>query len=403
MLNLDKNKLYLLACSYGGDSMALLHMLKSEGYNFIVAHVNYGVRKESKEESENLNAYCAYNDIEIELLYAKNDVKGGNFEAKAREIRYNFFKKIYDEKGCDALLVAHQEDDVIETYYLQRKRGGYIETFGIGEDVNIFGMEVIRPLLNFSKKELTMYCYEHDVPFCIDSSNLSDDFSRNVIRHTIVEKMNPRERRCVLEEIELYNEKIKQIYESLARLNLHERLVLISLEDEYFYRALTLLVKEVNKKESLSIKLMNEIKKILLSKKPNVAFKIRDNLVFHKEYDYVFFKEESEDELYSFVIDKPKIFETQYFYLNFSLGHGNKNISEKDYPLTIRTYKEDDTITIHNYTSEIRRLFIDWKMPMSLRKRWPIILNKDGVIIYVPRYRKEHNIESDPTFYVKTK
>ena len=403
MLKLDKDKLYLLACSYGPDSMALLHMLLIGGYKFIVAHVNYGVRKESIDETNNLNLFCAHNDIEIEVKYAKNEVKGGNFEAKAREIRYNFFKEIYDKKGCDALLVGHQQDDLIETYYLQRKRGGYIETWGIKEDLSIFGMEVIRPLLDKSKEELSMYCFEHNVPFAIDKSNYSDDFSRNVIRHTIVSKLNPRERKFMIDEINEKNEKIKSIYNSLKGKDLHHKLVLLSLEEEHFYRALTMLVREVDIKQSLSIKCMNEIKKILNSKKPNVSFKIRDNLILIKEYDYVGFIKENKNELYSFVIDKPKLFETQYFYLDFSLSHGGKSITIDDYPLTIRTIRDGDTIKVNNYTSEIRRLFIDWKMPLSVRKRWPIIENKDGVVIYVPRYRKDHVREIDKTFFVKIK
>lgn len=401
MLNLDKDKLYLLACSFGPDSMALFHMLKSEGYKFIVAHVNYGVRKESFKESEDLNNYCALNDIEIEVKYAKNEVKSGNFEAKAREIRYNFFKEIYDKNNCDALLVGHQQDDLIETYYLQRKRGGYIQTWGISEDVSLYGMKVLRPLLDYTKAELSMYCFEHHVPFALDASNFSDDFSRNVIRHTIVEKMNPRERKFIINEINDKNEKISSIYKVLGKLDLHQKDVMLSLDDESFYRALTLLVKEINPKESLSIKLMDEIKKILLSKKSNVSFKIRDELIFLKEYDYLTFKKENKDELYSFIIDSPRLFETQYFYLDFSISHGNKNIKESDYPLTIRSYKEGDSVMVNNYRCEIRRLFIDWKMPSSLRKRWPIILNKDGEVIYVPRYRKDHKKEDDLTFFVK--
>lgn len=403
MLNLDKSKYYLLACSYGPDSMALLHMLKSEGFNFLVAHVNYGIRKEAKEETDALNTYCANNDIEIEMYFAKDDIKGGNFEAKAREIRYNFFKKIYDERKCDALLVGHQQDDLIETYYLQRKRGGYIETFGIAYDTNIFGMEVIRPLLEYTKADLSMYCFENNVPYMIDSTNLNNDFSRNIIRHTIVEKMNPRERKFMVNEINEKNIAITNIYTKLSNLDIHNKNVLLNLNEEEYYRALHLLIREIDQKESLSIKLMDEIKKIILSSKPNVNFPIRNNLILIKEYDYISFIKENKDELYAFVIDKPKKFETQYFYLDFSLTHGGKNIKEEDYPLTIRSPKDGDSVLINNYRCELRRLFIDWKMPSSLRKRWPIIVSKNGQIIYVPRYRKDFPRELDPTFYVKTK
>ena len=133
-LDLDKNKKYLLACSFGPDSMALFHMLKVQGYNFMVAHVNYNVRPEAKYETDTLNAICAQNDIEIEIYSCKFSIFSGNFESKARDIRYNFFKEIYYKNNIDALLVAHQQDDVIETYFLQQKRGGYFDNFGIVKD-----------------------------------------------------------------------------------------------------------------------------------------------------------------------------------------------------------------------------------------------------------------------------
>jgi tRNA(Ile)-lysidine synthase len=59
MLNLNKNQKYLLACSHGPDSMALFYMLKEEGYNFAVAHVNYHLREESNLEQQQLEDYCA--------------------------------------------------------------------------------------------------------------------------------------------------------------------------------------------------------------------------------------------------------------------------------------------------------------------------------------------------------
>ena len=68
MLNLDKNKKYLLACSYGPDSMALFSMLLKEVYKFEVAHVNYHFRKESDQEEKELREYCSKYNINIHLL-----------------------------------------------------------------------------------------------------------------------------------------------------------------------------------------------------------------------------------------------------------------------------------------------------------------------------------------------
>ena len=118
MLSLDKNKKYLLACSYGPDSMALFDMLLNENYDFEVAHVNYHLRKESDGEENELREFCInYN----KTIHVKNISKKieHNIEAECRKIRYAFFKEVYDKHRFDALLVAHNEDDHLETYLLQ--------------------------------------------------------------------------------------------------------------------------------------------------------------------------------------------------------------------------------------------------------------------------------------------
>ena len=401
MLDLDKSKKYLLACSFGPDSMALFHMLKIEGYNFKVAHVNYGVRPEAKDETDSLNIYCAENDVEIDILFSKSQGIFSNFEAKARETRYKFFKKIYDEEGFDALLVAHHQDDVLETYFLQRQRGGFVEYFGIAPETTIFGMRVIRPLLKYSKEQLLSYDQINLIPFGIDSSNLSNDFSRNIVRHNIVEKMNEYDRNKTLEEIKVANEEIEELYGKLHNMDLDNVKNLLSLPDDAYQRALVIMARRVELDASISLKLSQEIKKILLSPKPNVSFKIHEGLIFNKEYDWCSFVEENKDFLYSYVIDKPKEFETEYFYLNFTLDSSNRNVKEEDYPITVRSPLANDKVRINGYEVELRRLFIDWKMPSSLRKKRPVITDKKGHIIYVPRYRKDFEIEQDSNFYAK--
>ncbi len=403
MLDLDKNKKYLLACSFGPDSMALFHMLLTEGYKFDVAHVNYGVRKEAEQETISLYEYCGKNDISIEAMYAKKVDNFSNFEAKARDLRYKFFKSLFDKNGYDALLVAHHQDDVLETYFLQRKRGGYVEHYGIAYKTNIYGMEVLRPLLNYSKQDLLDYDNEHNIPYGIDSSNLSNDFARNVIRHNIIEKMRPADKAQTLKEIEDANVEIDVLYERLYATDLENVDELLKLSDDEFQRAMVIQARKVELDSSISSDLAEEIKKILLSKKPNVAFKIHNGLIFMKEYTWCGFVEEDKEFLYSYVIDSPRKFETEYFFLDFSNGGENRNVKLDDYPITVRCAKKGDEVMINNYSVEIRRLFIDWKMPLSLRKRWPLIVNKHNKVIYVPRYRKEFKVKEDSNFYVKIK
>ena len=113
MLNLEKNKHYLLACSFGPDSMALFDMLLKEGYKFTVAHVNYHLRKESNEEEALLRDFCFNHNIGIYVKDVDENLGESNLEKKCRDIRYNFFIDVIKNNGFDALLIAHQEDDLI--------------------------------------------------------------------------------------------------------------------------------------------------------------------------------------------------------------------------------------------------------------------------------------------------
>ena len=87
MLNLPKQNKYLLACSYGPDSMALFQMLKNEGYHFDVAHIQYNLREDSKKECEDLLRYCAEQGIKC-FAYKVEEKIERNIEERCREIRY---------------------------------------------------------------------------------------------------------------------------------------------------------------------------------------------------------------------------------------------------------------------------------------------------------------------------
>ena len=129
--------------------------------------------------------------------------------------------------------------------------------------------------------------------------------------------------------------------------------------------------------------------------------KIGSKLCFVKEYDKFSIKEDVPSCDYEYVLEKPGKLDTPYFSLDFSGNTSGRNVSPEDYPLTIRNARADDAYKIKDYEKEIRRLFIDWKMPVSLRNRWPIIINKDGIIVYVPRYQKDFIPDEDCNFCVK--
>ena len=400
MLNLEKNKKYLLACSFGPDSMALFDMLLKEGYKFAVAHVNYRLRSEADDEEISLRNYCMRNGVQIFVNKVTENLGDSNLEKKCRDIRYNFFISVVKGHGFDALLVAHQEDDLIETYLMQKRRKNLVNYFGIKEISYFTDVEIIRPLLKYRKEELLIYCKMFGVPYAIDKTNLEDHFLRNQIRHQVVEKMDNQERKKILEEIEQENAQLHEIIDKVSKISSNSIEEYNRLNDTEFLYAIVALGRKLKNDFTISKKQGEEIRKIMLSDKANISLEI-DGLIFYKEYDKISFKENDDIVNFEYVLKEPGILNTPYFFLDFTNDSLRRNVFPADYPLTIRNARPDDVYQILGYTKELRRLFIDWKMPKSLRGRWPIIINKDGVIVYVPRYQKDFIRNDNCNFYVK--
>ena len=400
MLSLDKNQKYLLACSHGPDSMALFYILKEEGYKFAVAHVNYHLREESNLEQEQLEAYCAKNNVQLYVKDVDEVLGNNNLEEKCRIIRYTFFKDLVNQYGFDAVLIAHNQDDLIETYLMQKRRQNLVQFFGIKEKPIIFDVKIIRPLLSYSKQELLMFCDLNKVEYSIDKTNLENTFLRNQIRHQIVERMNKFDRKKILREIDDENLRLNVINDKISKINSNKCEDYNRLTDDEFLYAIVKRGRELKPDFTMSRNQGLEIRKIFQSDKANVSVNVSD-LTLVKSYDSFQFIDQNKEVNFSYKIDSPCVLDTEYFYLDFTGDTSNRNVGKEDYPLTIRNAQPNDVYLIKGYEKQLRRLFIDWKVPVPLRKRWPVIINKNGAVIDVPRYQKDFKKENNCNFYVK--
>ena len=400
MLNLDKDKKYLLACSYGPDSMALFSILLENGFNFDVAHVNYHLRKESDTEEQGLRTFCKQKNVKL-YVYQNVESLKNNIEARCRKIRYTFFKSLFALNHYDALLVAHQQDDHIETYLLQKDRKNLVTYFGIAPETTIEGMTVIRPLLNLTKKDTQNICDGNNIPYAIDKTNLLPLFKRNKIRMNIINKLLPRTRMALLDEIRAKNDELAAMFSKLRTIdNTVESLMKLNAIEFAYY--LNSKIKEIYPTYTITYRQSVEVEKILMSSKTNVILLLqKQNAVIEKSYGRLFVKKHKVYYGYKYVMNEPTIEDNEFFFANFLKDTSNRNIKLSDYPLTIRSYKSGDEYKIKDYSVLVRRLFIDWKMPLAIRKVWPIIVNKDGRIIYIPRYRKDYVPDENTNFYVK--
>lgn len=371
--------------------MALLDMVKDK-YDVYVAHINYHKRATADRDERIVKNYCKKNNLP---LYVKDykDTKGGNFQDKARVFRYEYFSQLVKELKLKRVLVAHHKDDLIETYFLQLNRGGEVSYYGLKKEVIIKGVRVKRPLLKYFKEDLLKYCDNKRIEYGIDESNLSNDYTRNKIRHEIVEKMSRKEKNKLIKEIKIRNIDLTLKSEDASKyLNKRKR---ITVEEFLSYKYPSFLLREMIK-ENIATKEVNELIKQIKEAK-SLEILIGDKYLV-KEYDYleVYPKEDN----YEYVLDKIKCIRTKHFNLT-KMGTSKQGVTikEEDFPITIRNYKEGDSILMRYGTKKINRFFIDNKIPSKDRKMWPILLNRQGSVILVPEigcdkyhYSSNHNL-----------
>ncbi len=183
-----KNKKIFLACSGGVDSMVLLHLLVKAEFQVSVLHVNYHLRGEDsnndaqfvKSTCEKLNLPFYLKSVETKQILQE---KGGNLQDVARKIRYDWFHEITDQDADNFILLAHHNDDQVETFFQHiARKSGILGLAGMLKNHN----QIVRPLLNSSKEEILEFAKSHDILWREDRSNVKNDYTRNKLRNILL-------------------------------------------------------------------------------------------------------------------------------------------------------------------------------------------------------------------------
>ena len=180
-INLKSN--FLIGVSGGLDSMALLDLSFKTGLKISVAHVNYQLRgSENNREIKIIEEYCQ--ERKINLFIKTTEInKNKNLQNEARIVRYQFFNELINQEGLDYIITAHHQNDNHETFLFNAFRGNGINSLKGIQKINTI---ILRPGLEFSKKELEEYAQLNTINFNIDSSNLTSKYDRNFIRNKLL-------------------------------------------------------------------------------------------------------------------------------------------------------------------------------------------------------------------------
>ena len=193
---LNYNDLYIVALSGGADSVALLLLLKEQGFRIHAAHCNFHLRGEESDRDEAFCVeLCGRLGIELHRVHFDTntyaDLHHVSIEMAARELRYRWFEQLRQDIGAAAICVAHHQNDSVETILMNIIRGTGLRGLTGIQARNGF---VLRPLLCVSRDEIERFLAERGQSYVTDSSNLTEDYMRNKIRLQVLpllQTLNP--------------------------------------------------------------------------------------------------------------------------------------------------------------------------------------------------------------------
>ncbi len=408
-----KNKTVIVSCSGGPDSMALLSIVNNikdtNNVKVVVAHVNHKVREESDEEAQMVEKFAKQNNDIFELYEIKEYHDKTNFHEDARKIRYKFLKELKDKYNADYLLTAHHGDDLTETVLMRITRGSNLKGYiGFKEESDWENIKLLRPLIRRTKKYLEHYNIENNIPYRIDKTNYSDEYTRNRYRNEIIPLLKKEDENIHLKYLKLSTE-LNKYYQFVKELVKKEEKnivdddgniivsKLINLPSLYQEVLIGEMIADIQLNDYLPLNdsLFNDMLNVIKSSKTNALIDLPNNYVFGKEYDKLVFKKKVDSvESIDYILENDYIGNT--FDIIFTDDFDSSNnciaLSKNDIklPLKLRNRKNGDTIEVLNLNGKkkVNDIFIDSKVPSHKRDIYPLLVDSNDNILWIPGIKK---------------
>ena len=414
----------ICALSGGADSMVLLHSLcqvrEEFGLQISALHVNHGIRGTEAERDEmfcvsrchEYGVPCCVYHLDVPLQAEEQKL---SLETAAREARYRVFNEVLEQMPDAYIATAHNATDNAETLLFRMARGTALRGLcGIPSKRG----KIIRPLLKVSARDIRSYATEKQVSFVVDSTNLETAYTRNYVRQELVPRLEAVHEGALehisymvecLEEDEMY---LSQEAKKLA-CKTHLRQALRNAPNALAYRALRFLYEKVQvSKDALTREHLEEMLSLIRSENTNAVVTLPAGVLFHMERDELFFTIGGEEELTRtdihtgetilpnecgvFVVSTSPITQDTFPTLNVyrNLIYSSVNSATIKGSLYVRAKMDGDSYCYGGMTHKVKRLFSDKKLPLSLRKKWPILCDDAG-ILWVPGFSVRDSISDE--------
>lgn len=434
---LDPGDGVVVAVSGGPDSVALLHLLFAlsgrYGWKLAVAHVNHGFRgQESDREAELVNDLAYRLGLPVASTFIDMpryiEETGHNAQAAARERRYAFLLETAERYQARRIALAHHADDQAETVMMRLLRGtGPSGLSGIPikrREKN--DVELIRPLLRIYKAEILQFCSEQGLVYCTDSSNLQTKYFRNQIRWDVLPLLSryndqlPAALNRLAEVMAGEDDYLETEARLLVESHVTRKIDSVFWSAEWFGRVHVALQRRLIKlilsylasdSESIDFLKIEQIRMAALSKEPtNFRRVIGQNITLSREYDriavhtmmvstppYVYEVKENQTEL--LIPETGVRAELRWITGTTEKPAGGGSYSaffdadELLFPLVFRSRHPGDRMRPLglNGTKKVKDMFIDAKIPMSLREKIPVVTDAKGRILWLPGVRRSEH------------
>lgn len=404
----------VVAVSGGPDSMALLTLLlrlkRAIDIEIVCAHVNHNTGRTGQfEEQKFVEKYCRNNNIIFETMTIEN-YGDDNFHNEARTIRYNFFNDLVKKYHAKYLMTAHHGDDLMETILMRIVRGSTLKGYsGFSKVVDMKTYKIVRPLIHLTKKEIEDYLKKNKIVYVIDSSNSKDVYTRNRFRKYILPEFKKEDKNVhhkfykfsnTLLEYNNYIEKvvqkkIKEIYPdnvlNIEKFKKEDYLIQMKI---IFYMLESIYQDDLMLITDRHAEIMYELIK---SKKASAVMHLPNNFQAKKSYN-------------NLVIIPKQVSNTGYEielinYVNLPNGKNIEVINESKQtdnyicylsskevklPLHVRSRQNGDKMYVKGMVGrkKINDIFIDSKISVDEREHWPIVVDSNETIVWLPGLKK---------------
>lgn len=403
------NETIVLALSGGVDSMVLFHILNNVNLNLniVVAHVNHNKRSESINEYDEIKLMANNKRIPFEGLVL-NKTLNGNFHDESRKKRFEFFYQIAKKHGASKIVLAHHNDDQLETVLMRIVRGSSFGGYaGIKEITDYKDLQVVRPLLEITKSEILVYASKNSISYFEDKSNNDPIYTRNRFRNEIIPliKAENKNIRKQTSQFTSYIDMADTFINKQSDKFVKEYFVKGEVDLTAFNKLddilkIKVLKFTINSKSfdtvEVSFAQYSDMIALLLNDNPNVTYNLSQGFVLVKVYQRFFIEKDTKkqstsleiNEVGEYIISK----DLKYIFSEEELGIIHTGRFELCYnsivfPLYLRNRKNGDKMSLQVGTKKVKDILIDKKIPSIERENLILVASRDKVL-WIPNIKK---------------